>query len=249
MGQRGKTYYMESDYVRSALAQADETLAHISSIRVAIVEDQRCIADLVVCLCEQHWKLNVVAVAYTGAEGYRAIKQSKPDVVLLDLGLPDGDGVGLAARINTELPAAKIIVVSSLCNDYYLHRLSEVTIKGFLDKFADGLLSLRRAIDHVQRGGTYYSPRYLRATQRLKQSHHAFFKLLTDREQEVLLWISQSLTDEEISDQLEISLYTVRTHRQEIMRKLDIHSTPKLIRLGYELGMSPVTSTLHPVHA
>ena len=240
---------MESDYARPARSQADETLAHISSIRIAIVEDQQCFADLVVCLCEQHWKLQVIAVAATSAEAHRILRPARPDIVLLDLGLPDADGVSLAEHINAEIPSAKIIVMSSLCNDYFVHRLAAVTIKGFVDKFGDGLWSLRRAIADVQGGGTYFSPRYLRASKRLKQSQHAFFKLLSDREQEVLLRISQSLTDDEIAAQLNISITTAQTHRQKIMQKLDIHSTPKLIRLGYELGMASARPPQDLAHA
>ena len=104
----------------------------------------------------------------------------------------------------------------------------------------DGVLSIRRAIASISRGETYFSPGYLLASKRLRRSGTAFFKLLSARQQEILLWIAQSLTDEEIAAQLGLSVSTAKTHRREIMRKLDVSSTPKLIRYGLELGIGIV---------
>lgn len=228
---------METAAVRPVLTHSTEPSSSLASIRIAIIEDMQCVADLFVFLCERQWGHTVVAVERTAACGYDALLRTRPDVVLLDLGLPDFDGITLAHKLNEALPSARIIVVSSLCNDYYLHRLRRVRIKGFIDKFGDGLSSLQQAIDQVYTGGTYFSPRFLTESQRLSKSQTSFFKLLSERELEVLLWIAQSLNDQEIAELLAISAATVQTHRREIMRKLGIHSAPKLMRYGWEHGM------------
>jgi two-component system response regulator NreC len=228
---------MDTETILQVLACADEAHTHISSIRVAIVEDMLGIAQMLFYFCQRHWGLNVVSLAHTGVHAFEGITRTKPDVILLGLGLPDADSVALAGRINTAVPDARIIVISGTCCDYHLYRLGEVEIHGFVDNAADGLLSLRQAIALVNRGETYFSPRYLQASRRLRRSETAYFKLLSKREQEVLLWIARALSDDEIADQLDISAATAKTHRREIMRKLNVPNTPKLIRYGLDLGM------------
>ncbi len=228
---------MEIERPEFCPAGAEDIQPPLSAIRVAIVEDMQFLAETLGHLCSGCWGMDLVALAHTGNQGYADIVRTKPDVVLLDLGLPDIDGVTLAGKINAAVPTARIIVVSGSWNDYQIHRLRDVNLQGFVDKFAEGLMGLRRAIELVELGGTYYSPRYLLASCRLRRSETAFFKRLSLREQEVLLWAAQALSDEEIGVQLDLSTTTAQTHRREIMRKLNIHSTPKLIRYGMELGM------------
>ena len=217
-----------------------------SAIRVAIVEDMQLFADVLRHLCRDNWEMDVVAIASTGAQAYADIVRIKPSVVLLDLGLPDIDGVTLAAKINEALPSTRIIVVSGTWTDYLIHRLSTVNFHGFVDKFAESLIGLRRAIELVVQGGTYFSPRYLLSSRRLRSAETFLFMRLSVREQEILLWIAQALTDEEIAIQLNLAPTTAQTHRREIMRKLDLHTTPKLVRYGMELGLC-IVETHHGV--
>ncbi len=223
-----------------AQAGAEEAHTRIPSVRVAIVDAMQSIAQMLYYYCHRHWGLDVVSFSHTGLQALEEIIFTNPDVVLLDISLPDIDGITLIRKINAALPATRIIVVSAICSDYQLYALSEVEIHGFLDKFSDGLLNLRQAIASVSQNGTYFSPHYLRASRRLRRSDKAFFKLLSDREQEVLLWIAQALSDEEIATQLNLSVSTAKTHRREIMHKLNLPNTPKLIRYGLELGLGIV---------
>ena len=194
-------------------------------------------AELLALICGETWGFNLVAVSHTGKQGYEEIVRTKPDVVLLDLGLPDISGVDLAAKINAAVPTARIIVVSGSWSGYMVHRLNEIKFQGFVDKGSDELTLMRRAIEIVHLGGTCFSPRFLLASRNLRHSKTAFFKRLSPREQEVLLWAAQTYSDEEIAVQLGISYYTAQTHRREIMRKLNIRSTPKLILYGMQLGI------------
>lgn len=226
--------------IREIQAEAEEAHPKIPSIRVAIVDAMQGTAQMLYHFCHLQWGLQVVSFSHTSMQAQEEIIVTKPDLILLDPELLDTNGIVLIRTINSALPAARVIVISAICRDYQLYGLSEVEIHGFVDKLTDGVLNLRQAIALVSRGGTYFSPRYLETSRRLRRSETAFFKLLSPREQEVLLWIAQSLSDDEIAVQLNLSVATAKTHRREIMRKLDVPNTPKLIRYGLELGIGVV---------
>jgi DNA-binding NarL/FixJ family response regulator len=214
-------------------------------VRIGVIEDYRSLADLLRDLCVRVWGHEIAFVASTGTAGLEQTAAHKPDILLCDLGLPDVDGVQVIARVVQQVPETKIIVLSSLCNDYTIHRLSEHKIHGFVDKISDGLPVLERAIQQVMRGHVFFSPHYHAVVHRLKRNPDSFHRLLSEREQEILVWIGNTLSDEEIGRLLNITPRTVETHRAAIMRKLDIHSTPKLIHYCTEVGLN----SLHPFPA
>ncbi len=223
-------------------SQPDGELAptRAPSLRIAIVEAMQTTAQMLQYFCHQLWCFDVVAMAHTGANALEQLSLIKPEVILLDLFLPDMDGITFISAMIGLLPTARIIVMAPVCNDYQLHKLGNAAICGFVDRFTDGLGNLRQAITQVSLGETYFSLRYLQASRRLRGSDTAFFKLLSEREQEVLLWIVQSLSDDEIAAQLDVSVATAKTHRRKIMQKLDLPNTPKLIRYGFELGIGMI---------
>lgn len=209
----------------------------LNSFRLAIVETMQTTAQMLRYFCTQVWSFNVVFMAHNGAQGLAQMALFRPEIVLLDLYLTDTDGSDLVSAIIELLPSARIIVFASVCSDYQIHKLGRLAIHGFVDRFTEGLSNFRDAINHVGNGGTYFSTRYLQASSRLRRSETAFFKLLSDREQQVLLLIVQALSDAEIAAQLDLSVATAKTHRRKIMRKLNLPNTPKLIRYGLELGI------------
>lgn len=211
-------------------------------VRLGIIEDYRSLADMLRDMCARLWGHEVLFVAHTGLAGLEQCAQLQPEILLADLGLPDIAGVDLVVRARARAPDTKIIVLSSLCNDYTIHRLAATTIHAFVDKVTDGLPLLERAIRQVARGGAFFSPHYLAVSDRLRQAPDAFNRMLSEREQEILVWIGNALTDDEIGRRLDITPATVSTHRSAIMRKLDIHSTPKLIRYCTAIGLN----SLHP---
>lgn len=233
---------MDPDALSLATTTIDSLQANMGALRVAIVEDMQCFAQMLQEICLRYWDLAVITVSYDGASALGSIAQSQPDIVLLDLCLPDMDGISLAQKLNQAVPATRIIIVSGTCGDFQLHRLREVKIHGYLDKFTDVLKNLKAAVTLVYQGGYYFSPCYREAQRRLRQSRHAFFKLLSARQLAVLRLIAQALTDDEIADRLQLASTTVQTHRREIMHKLDIHSTPKLMHYAMELGIYSVKS-------
>ncbi len=194
-------------------------------------------ADMLQLVCAHHWGLEVAGVEHTGETGFATISRTQPDLVFLDIGLPDIDGITLLPRIRQASPHSKVILISSMFNDYTIGRLSGLPWDGLVDKVADGIPLLGEAIRAVRNGGRYISPTARRLIDRHRQSTNPFSRMLSDREQQVLVCVAHALTDEEIAERLSIDSSTAHSHRKSLLKKLGQHSTPKLmhhaIRHGY----------------
>ncbi|MDD3179757.1 MAG: response regulator transcription factor [Opitutaceae bacterium] len=209
-------------------------------MRVVIVEDHIMFREAIHKICEQECGVTVVGSATTGQEAAKLIGDARPDVVLLDLNLPDGDGFWVIERIKGASPKTKILVLSSHCDDYTLYRVARSEVQGFVDKSTQTAASLREALAALCRGQTYFSAAYLEAKENRRTDPLAFMKLLTDREFEMLALIGEGLTNAEIGRRMQLTPKTIETHRSNIMRKLDLHSTPKLIHFALESGLLQV---------
>jgi DNA-binding NarL/FixJ family response regulator len=207
-------------------------------VRVVVVEDHALIADLLAAVCERDFGFTVAAARSSGAAGLSAVREHRPDLVLLDISLPDLDGLDLAGTVRRELPAARILVLSSLRDPATLRRVREIGVHGYVDKREQTLPVLREAIRQVAGGGSYFSPVVAEAVQRLARDPHAFHRVLSPYEQTVLGLIGESLSDAEIAARLNIKSATAQSRRRDIMGKLNIHSTPKLIRYAIENGFT-----------
>jgi two-component system, NarL family, response regulator NreC len=210
---------------------------NIAPVRVVIIEDLQTMAEMLDLLCTHHWGLQVLSVEHSGEPGLNAVARGKPDIVLLDIGLPDIDGLTLIPHLRRVSPASKIIVMSSLINDYVLGRLEELRWDGILDKLSDGLVFIREAIQVVRSGGRFVSPSTRRQMTQFRNCNNPFHHMLSDREKQVLTCVARAFTDGEISDRLGIDISTAHSHRKNQLKKLNQHSTPKLmhhaIRHGY----------------
>lgn len=164
------------------------------------------------------------------AEGLRLARECGPEIVLLDLRLPDGDGFGVAAELSGESGRPRIIVVSARHDDLALWRIMrEPRLAGLVWKSGDLREHLPAALAAVQRGHKYLPADVHAAMRRLRADPHAFFKILSDRELGLLPGLGRGLTDDELAAQAGVSSLTVKSHRQHIMAKLGLHRTPDLI--------------------
>lgn len=159
-----------------------------------------------------------------------------PDVVMLDLILPDGCGLEVAAQARRSLPNTKIIVVSSCLDEFTLHRVMEIGVDGFIDKLEQTFEAVCEAIRSVLSGKVYFSPTARRVHAQLRADPLAFTKLISNRELEMLTLFGRGLSNEEIARDKGLSPSTVRNHRQNIMGKLGLSSTTQLIRYALEKG-------------
>jgi DNA-binding NarL/FixJ family response regulator len=173
-----------------------------------------------------------------GRRGLVAIRKLRPDFVLLDISLPDMDGLEVAAAVLKELPATKVLALSSLRDPVTLKRVRDLGIHGFVDKRDQTVERLKEAIDLVSRGHEFFSPVVNEVIGPLRRDPKAYYRMLSDYEQQILGLIGESKSDEEIASVLGIQPSTAQSRRRDIMNKLEIHSTPKLIRYAIEYGFT-----------
>lgn len=172
------------------------------------------------------------------ATGLALAQTHRPRLAMLDVVLPDGDGLSLVPPLRNLLPAVKIIVVSGSTDDYTIHRVQQLAVDGFVSKVHDGVSVMVQAMTQVLRGSPYHSPSLFRQLENMRTQPDAFTKILSAREQQMLQLIGQGLNDKSIAAQSGLSPNTVRNHRQRIMAKLDIHTTSALIHYALEKGFA-----------
>ncbi len=205
--------------------------------RVVIVEDQRLVAEFLQFHCRD-LHLQVVQHCTGYVDGLAAIREHQPDLVLLDISLPDGDGLELARIIIEEMPRVKVLTISSHHDPWTMLQVQRIGIHGFVDKNDQRPEVLTEAIHAVLGGRVYYTPVVNQSSATIRRDPKSFIRVLSDYETRILSMIGESKSDDEIAAVLNISPATVQSRRRDIMRKLDIHSTPKLIHYAIVNGLT-----------
>jgi DNA-binding NarL/FixJ family response regulator len=205
--------------------------------RVIIVEDQRLVAEFFTFHCRD-LGLDVLMRCGTCREGLAAIRAQRPTLVLMDISLPDGDGLTLAKTVLDEMPHVKILAISSHRDPWTMLQVQRIGLHGFVDKNEQRPEVLTDAINAVLGGRVYYTPIVNESSASIRRDPKAFIRVLSDYETRILSMIGESKTDEEISAVLNISPATVQSRRRDVMRKLDIHTTPKLIHYAIVNGLT-----------
>lgn len=198
------------------------------------------VRELLAIACRQVLPKADVRLAGSAQGALEECAALRPDLVLLDLVLPDGDGLALLPEIFSRAPRVKVIALSSHIDEVTLHRALGSRVHGILDKNEQPIKVLGEAIETVLAGGQYLSSAVQRLRASLRADPNAFDKILSDREQEALRLIGEGLSNEEVAEKLKISASTAKNHRLNIMAKLGIHSTPQLIRYAIEKGFTRV---------
>ncbi len=198
--------------------------------RVLLVDDHPMVVAGLRALLAPQPGLAVVATAGTAAEAYAAVAAHRPDVVLLDLNLPDQSGLDVCRRLVDEYPGVKILALTTLNERSYVTRMMAQGAAGYVLKNASPE-ELAEAIARVQAGKKYFSEE---VQELLLQPEPAAAAVppLTRREKEVLGFIAQGHTSQEIADRLFLSALTVETHRRNLLAKFEVSNTAALIRLA-----------------
>jgi len=211
-------------------------------MKIVLIEDQAMFRSLLEKICRQDFHLSVVGEAEDAASGLEVCSRQDPDMVLLDLNLPDRDGVSLAKDLLAMFPRLRVLALSSECDDYTLFRVLNSGIHGYVDKNRQSIEGLKVAINEVINGRVYFAEVVQQVRQRLRREPDSFPKLLSPREQEILAVLGGGLNDGDAAQQLRLSRYTVGCHRRNIMGKLGVHRTPDLIRYAVNKGFSKLNS-------
>jgi DNA-binding NarL/FixJ family response regulator len=213
-------------------------------IRVAIADDQQLIRGGFRSLLEAEPDLDVVGEAGTGAEAVALVTREKPDVVLMDIRMPDGDGLWATEQIvaNPALAGTHIVIVTTFELDEYVAQAIRAGASGFLVKDTEPE-ELIRAVRVVAGGDALLSPgvtkRLLeRVAGSLREAPDtAQLAVLTEREREVLGLVGHGLTNDEIGRWLFLSPLTAKTHVSRIMSKLLARDRVQLVVVAYETGL------------
>jgi DNA-binding NarL/FixJ family response regulator len=211
-------------------------------MRIVIVEDHRLFRELFRKVLETELGCTILGEVSTVAEAKRLIAAQKPDIMVLDLHLPDGDGFQVADYARARWGGTvRILIISSHCDDYTLFQVERSGAQGFVDKNCQSIAMAKQAMAALVRGETYFSPAYLEAKRARLRNPQNFTKILSVREQAVLSLVGNSLSDAEIAKRLGISPATVQTHRSHLLRKLNISNSLKLIQYAIGQGFTRIT--------
>ncbi len=210
----------------------------MSKLRIGIVDDDRITGDLLAAVCTREFGAEVVLKETTGVRGLAEIVRLRPDLVILDLCLPDLDGLDIARKVRADLPLCRVVALSALRDPVTLTRVRALRLHGFVDKREQSLDMLKHALAEVILGKGYFAPIMAATLEEMRQSGRAYHLVLSEREQRILVLLGNARTDAEIAEMTDLTPATVQSRRRDIMRKLNIHSTPKLIQYANEMGFA-----------
>ena len=190
------------------------------------------------CLAKQG-KLKIVGEAADGDEALRKARELSPDVVLMDISMPGMNGLAVTEVLRKEAPDMKVLILSVHSNKEYIFRVIQAGAHGYVSKEAPPE-ELLRAIESVYEGEPHFSEDIARAA--LSEfvntgGRKEPFAQLTAREREVLVLIAEGQSNKEIADRLGIGVRTIETHRERIMRRLNIHSVAGLTKYAIANGL------------
>ena len=213
-------------------------------IRVAIADDQQLIRAGFRSLLEAEPDIEIVGEAGSGSEAVSLAVATRPDVMLMDIRMPDGDGLWATEQIvgNPDLGQTHIVIVTTFELDEYVGRAIRAGASGFLVKDTEPEEFIR-AVHVVAAGDALLSPTVTRRllerlSSELRETPDASqLSVITDREREVLALVGQGLTNEEIGKQLFLSPLTAKTHVSRIMAKLAARDRVQLVVIAYETGL------------
>jgi two-component system response regulator NreC len=216
----------------------------MSLIRVLLAEDHNVVREGLRLLLNAQPDIEVVSEASTGREAVELARADCPDVAVLDISMPDLDGVQAASLIRTECPHTQVLILTMHESDAYFFRALEAGAGGYVLKKA-GSEDLIKAVRVVARGEAFFHPsvarRLLNGYLRHAGPHPPIgppgYEELSHREREIMLLIVRGLSNQEIAEKLVVSPSTVQTHRTHILQKLGLETTVDLVRYAVRHGL------------
>jgi two-component system response regulator NreC len=206
-------------------------------IRVLLADDHTILRKGVRMLIDSQPDMEVVGEAANGRDAIRETRSLKPDIVVMDVSMPELNGIEGTRQICDELTSTKVLALSMHRDGVYVRETLRAGARGYLlkDSEDDDLL---RAIRAVNRGEAFLSPAISDAVLTDYRRHVTNpIDLLTSREREILTMIADGKTNKEIANALNLSVYTVESHRGSVMEKLNLHNTGDIVRFSIRNGL------------
>ena len=210
----------------------------MNKIKVLVVDDHAIMRDGIRALLSLHDDIEIVGEASEGNEAIEKAQKLMPDIIIMDIAMPEMDGLEATRRIKKKNPKAKILILTQHDNREYIISAVKAGVTGYVPKRALGV-ELISAIHAVRGGESFLYPSAATAiiADYKRQAEVEPYDHLTSREREILKLIAEGHTSREIADRLFISLKTVLGHRAKIMEKLDIHNRTELIKYALRKGL------------
>ena len=208
-------------------------------IKILLVDDHPVVRQGISSCLARHGHLLIAGEEADGLEAVAKARELLPDIMLLDLDLPQMSGLAVADALRKELPNIKVLILSMHHCAEYLPRVLQSGARGYVLKDASPE-ELVKAIDTVTAGECYFSAEIARlALNQVVQGNGAGADAaaLTNREREVLVLVAKGMSNKEIANDLNVGVRTVETHRERTMRKLGIHSVAGLTRFALAKGL------------
>jgi DNA-binding NarL/FixJ family response regulator len=211
-------------------------------IRIVLADDHAVMRRGLRLVLEQQQDFEVLGEANDGREAMNLVESCKPDVAVLDITMPNLNGIEAARQIIAKQPNVAIVILSMHSDEGYVLRALKAGARGYLLKESPEA-DFIQAVRSVSEGKAYFSPAvsrmlvedYVRQLQ--DKDIEDSYDLLTSRERELLQLIAEGKSNKDIANMLNLSLYTVETHRSNILGKLNLHSVPELILYAVRKGV------------
>lgn len=211
-------------------------------IRILLADDHQLMRSGVRLMLEREADLAVVGEASDGREAVTLAKSLKPEVVVMDIGMPNLNGIEAAHQMTQENPELAIVIVSMHSDESYVLRALKGGARGYLLKDS-AEADLIKAVHAVASGKSFFSPAVSKLllddyVRKLKRSGtEDAYDLLTPREREVLQLIAEGKSNKDIANLLNLSVYTVESHRANLMEKLNLRGLPEVILYAVRKGI------------
>jgi two-component system, NarL family, response regulator NreC len=209
----------------------------MAAIRILLADDHTIVRQGLKLILSAQPDLEVVGEAANGTEAVALAQKLKPDIVLMDVAMPELNGIDATRKMVEENPRVRVLVLSMHKEAVYVRNILRAGARGYILKDAIDT-ELLNAVRSVARGDGYVSPAVSGALLNdYRQNVTDPIDLLSGREREVLQLIAEGKTNKEIATHLNLSVYTVDSHRGKIMEKLNLHSTGELVRFAMKRGL------------
>jgi len=211
-------------------------------IRIILVDDHQMIRDGLRHLLKLQKDMDVLAEAEDGRSAVQLAGELKPDVIILDVAMPDLNGIEAARQIRSQYPEVRIVALSMHSDRRFIAEMLKAGATGYLLKDS-AFEELAQAVRTVAAGQTYLSPQITGSiiedyVQRLPNGSDSVAPSLTPREREVLQLLAEGQSTKQIAARLHVSVKTIETHRRQLMEKLNLHSVAELTKYAIREGLT-----------